>query len=80
LNDANFVIISDVVHGSDLRERLAMRIRQAVHYFYPAKERSAADEPPPVLKFSVGLLTDQSGPYADKDALKVAALKSMQPL
>lgn len=80
LNDANFVIISDVAHGSDLRERLAARIRQAVHYFYPAKERSAANEPPPALKFSVGLLTDQTGPYTDQDALKAAALKSVQPL
>jgi DNA-binding response OmpR family regulator len=80
LNDANFVIISDILHGSDLRERLAARIRQAVHYFYPAKEQSLADEPPPMLKFSVGLLTDQTGPYADQDALIAAALKSVQPL
>ena len=80
LNDATFVIISDVARGNDLRDRLTARVRQAVHYFYPARERGVANEPPPALKFSVGLLTDQTGSYADKDALKAAALKSVQPL
>jgi len=80
LSDTHFVIVSDATRGGDLRDRLAARIRQAVHYFYPAKERGPNDEPPPALKFSVGLITEQNGPYADKDALKAAGLRSVQPL
>ncbi|MBP7690027.1 MAG: response regulator [Thermoflexales bacterium] len=80
LSDTHFVIISEAAHGTELRERLATRIRQAVHYFYPAKERAPSSEPPPALKFSVGLLTEQNGPYADKDVLKAAGLQSAQLL
>jgi DNA-binding response OmpR family regulator len=80
LNDASFVILSEVSHAPELRERLSTRIRQAVHYFYPAKERSATDEPPPALNFAVGLISEQTGPYPDKDALKAAGLQSVQPL
>jgi DNA-binding response OmpR family regulator len=80
LSDTHFVVVSEATRGADLRERLAARIRQAVHYFYPAKERGPSDEPPPALKFSVGVITEQNGPYADKDVLKAAGLQSAQPL
>ncbi len=80
ISDTHFVIVSEAMRGAELRERLATRIRQAVHYFYPAKERGHNNEPPPALKFAVGLITEQNGPYADKDALKAAGLQSVQPL
>ena len=80
LSDTHFVIVSEATHGAELRERLATRIRQAVHYFYPAKERMPSDDPPPALKFSVGVITEQNGPYVDKDALKAVGLQSAQLL
>ncbi len=80
LSDTHFVIVSEATHGAELRERLATRIRQAVHYFYPAKERMPASDPPPALKFSVGVITEQNGPYVDKDALKAVGLQSAQLL
>jgi DNA-binding response OmpR family regulator len=80
LSDASFAIIVDANRATDLRERLIARIRQAVNYFYPAKERSAAGGPRPDLKFSVGIITDQNGPFADNAALKAAGAKSLQAL
>ncbi len=80
LGDSSFVILVDAGRAPDLRERLMARIRQAANYFYPAKERSATGGPRPDLKFLVGLITDQSGPFADKAALKAAGMKSLQAL
>jgi DNA-binding response OmpR family regulator len=80
LSDTSFVIISAADRVHDLSARLAARIKQSVNYFYPAKERNPSDEPRPSLNFSLGVITDQAGPYADYEALKAASLKSVQPL
>lgn len=80
LSDTSFVIISDANRGGDLRDRLTGRIRQSLHYFFPAKERSSATEPPPDLKLAVGLITDHTGRFADLEALKQAGLQSLQLL
>jgi len=80
LGDTSFVVIVDANRGNELRERIAARIRQSVNYFYPAKERSSAGGPRPDLKFSIGVITDQTGPFADNAALKAAGLKSLQPV
>lgn len=80
LGDTSFVVIVDANRANELRERIAARIRQSVNYFYPAKERSSAGGPRPDLKFSIGVITDQTGPFADNAALKAAGLKSLQPV
>jgi len=80
LGDTSFVVIVDANRANELRERIAARIRQSVNYFYPAKERSSAGGPRPDLKFSIGVITDQNGPFADNAALKAAGLKSLQPV
>jgi DNA-binding response OmpR family regulator len=80
LGDTSFVVIVDANRGNDLRERIAARIRQSANYFYPANERSSTGGPRPDLKFSIGVITDQSGPFADNAALKAAGLKSLQPV
>lgn len=80
LGDTSFVVIVDANRGNELRERIAARIRQSVNYFYPAKERSSTGGPRPDLKFSIGVITDQTGPFADNAALKAAGLKSLQPV
>jgi DNA-binding response OmpR family regulator len=78
LNDASFVIISDSNRGVDLLDRLTMRIRQSLHYFYPAKE--SGGEPLPELQLAVGLITDQTGAFSDYETLKLAGLHSVQSL
>ncbi len=80
LSDASFVILVDAGRAHDVRERVTARIRQAVNYFYPAKERDATGGPRPDLKFLAGLITDQSGPFADNAALKAAGMNSLQAL
>lgn len=80
LGDTSFVVIVDANRANELRERIAARIRQSVNYFYPAKERSSTGGPRPDLKFSIGVITDQTGPFADNAALKAAGLKSLQPV
>jgi len=80
LGDTSFVVIVDTNRANELRERIAARIRQSVNYFYPAKERSSTGGPRPDLKFSIGVITDQTGPFADNAALKAAGLKSLQPV
>jgi PleD family two-component response regulator len=80
LGDTSFAVIVDANRGNELRERIAARIRQSVNYFYPAKERSSVGGPRPDLKFSIGVITDQTGPFADNAALKAAGLKSLQPV
>ncbi len=80
ITDTHFVIIVDAHRANELRDRITNRIRQAVNYFYPAKERAASGGPRPDLKFSVGVITDQSGPFADNLALKDAGFESLQPV
>lgn len=79
LTDTSFIIISDAHRTGELREKLAARLRQSVNFFYPARERSAT-EPRPELKFALGVITEQAGPYLDNNALRDAGLKSLQPL
>jgi DNA-binding response OmpR family regulator len=78
LDDANFVIVAESNRSHDLRERIAARLKQAVNYFYPAKERNIPPEQRPVLTFSMGLITDQNGPFDDSEAVRSAAIGSMQ--
>lgn len=79
LSDNGFVLIVEAARVPDLRERLSARIRQSINFFYPARERTAADERPK-LTFMMGVLTSHNGPFADGDALKEACLQAMQPL
>jgi len=79
LTDTSFIIISDVHRTNELREKLATRLRQSVNFFYPARERTTT-EPRPELKFAMGVITEQAGPYLDNNALRDAGLKSLQPL
>lgn len=79
LTDTSFVIISDTHRAAELRERVAARLRQSVNFFYPARER-ASTEPRPELKFALGAINEQGGPYADHNALRDAGLKSLRPL
>jgi DNA-binding response OmpR family regulator len=79
LSDNSFIIIVEAGRASELRHRLAARILQSTHFFYPAKEQTPAGERPQ-LTFALGSITSEDGPYADREALKAAGLQSMQPI
>jgi DNA-binding response OmpR family regulator len=79
VNDNTFVAIVEAGRAPELRDRLIARIKQSTSYFYPAKERAPIEERPR-LTFALGLITSESGSYADGDALKEAGLQSMQPV
>jgi hypothetical protein len=79
LNDNSFMIIVEAGRAHEVGNRLTTRIKQSAHFFYPAKEHPFADERPQ-LTFMLGVITAESGPYADGEALKAAGLQSMQPI
>jgi PleD family two-component response regulator len=80
LNETSFVIVIDPARSHDLRDRIAARILQSANFFYPAKERGTGDGERPTLKFALGLVTDQNGPYSNGQALRAAAVNSMRVL
>jgi DNA-binding response OmpR family regulator len=79
LSDNCFVVIVEAGRAAELRERLMLRIKQSINFFYPAKERNATDERPQ-LTFALGMITAQNGPYTDDEVLKEASIKSLQPV
>jgi GGDEF domain-containing protein len=79
LSDSSFMIVVEAGRAHDVANRLAARIKQSAHFFYPAKEPLSADERPE-LTFMLGVITAESGPYADAEALKAAGLQSLQPV
>jgi len=80
LDDNSFIIIVDAGRASELCHRLAARIQQSTHFFYPAKEEHMPADERPQLVFTLGLITSEDGPYADGEALKAAGLRSTQPI
>ena len=46
LSDNSFIIIVEAERASELCQRLAARIQQSTHFFYPAKEQMPAGERP----------------------------------
>src|SRR5512135_795306 len=56
LNDNSFIIIVEAGRAAELGHRLAVRIQQSIHFFYPAKEPIPADERPQLM-FSLGMIT-----------------------
>jgi DNA-binding response OmpR family regulator len=76
----DFIIITDENHLSPLRERIEMRLKQSMEYFYPLKDREKAKQAMHEnrLQLVIGHVLSTNGPYADKDALKTAVLNSRE--
>jgi GGDEF domain-containing protein len=76
----DFVIITDEEHIAPIRERIEMRLKQSMEYFYPLKDRDKAKQAMEEsrLKLVIGQVTHQGGPYADVEALKSAVLRSRE--
>jgi len=75
-----FLIVVDAARSQELRERLAQRLKQAINYFYPAKERQAASAQRPLLRLSLGVVTAADRKFESPDAIKAAALAALAPL
>lgn len=77
LSNHEFVIITDSDHVTAIRERIEVRIKQSMEYFYPLKDRDEARKAMAEnrLQLVVGQVLSTEGPFADLDALKDAISK-----
>ncbi|MFC1960341.1 response regulator [Chloroflexota bacterium] len=80
LDQTDFIIIADKARIPTVQERIEIRIRQSMEYFYPLKDREKAREEmeSKTLALTVGIVDDAGGPFADVAALKEALQKSRQ--
>jgi PleD family two-component response regulator len=76
----DFIIITDDGHLAALRERIEMRLKQSMEYFYPLKDREKAKQAMQEnrLQLVIGQTLSTNGPFTDKDALKTAVLNSRE--
>lgn len=76
----DFIIVSDDAHLGPIRERIEIRLRQSMEYFYPLKDRDKARQAMEEnrLKLVIGQIDHGSGPYADLETLKQAVLASRE--
>lgn len=75
-----FLIVVDAARSQELRDRLALRLKQAINYFYPAKERQAGSSGRPQLRVSLGVVTAAERKFESPDAIKAAAMEALAPL
>jgi PleD family two-component response regulator len=77
--DRQFLVVTEAGRSNELRDLLGLRLKQAINYFYPAKDRNARGQRP-MLIVSMGVVTDASGKFDSADAIRAAALESLTPL
>ncbi len=67
-----FVIITDAEHLPAIRERIEVRIKQSMEYFYPLKDRDEARRAMAEnrLRLVVGQVLSTEGPFTDVSAVK----------
>jgi len=80
LDAGNFLIVVEAGRSRELRERLATRLKQAINYFYPAKERQAQPGHRPLLSLSLSVVTAADGTFDSPEALKETVLRSLAPV
>jgi DNA-binding response OmpR family regulator len=74
LGPNEFVIITDAEHITPIRERIEVRIKQSMEYFYPLKDRDEARKAMTEnrLRLMVGQVLSTDGPFAGVEAIKEA--------
>jgi GGDEF domain-containing protein len=77
----DFIIITDDTHLAPIRDRIEVRLKQSMAYFYPLKDRDKAQQAMAEnrLKLVIGQIDHHQGPFSDLDAMKTAVLKSREP-
>jgi len=78
-NRAEFVILTDLNHARDVRDRASARLKQSVGYFYPLQDRGGPGTRPEV-KVLVGVVSEHDGPFADSDTLLAFARTAQRPV
>jgi DNA-binding response OmpR family regulator len=78
-SQAEFVILTDVNHARDIRDRLVARINQSLQYFYPYKEDRSV-RPRPEIKIMLGAIGEQHGPFAEPNAMMDAVRAAQRPV
>ncbi len=81
LGQHDFVIVSGKDRVAAIRERIEVRIRQSMEYFYPLQDREKARQAMEAnsLQLVIGVIQDSDGPFDSLDALKEAITKARQP-
>jgi DNA-binding response OmpR family regulator len=76
----DFIIISDDEHLPGLRERIEIRLKQSMAYFYPLKDREKARQAMEDnnLKLVIGQVGHGQGPFDSLEAFRDAVLKSRE--
>ena len=71
LGPNEFLIITDAEHMPAIRERIEVRIKQSMEYFYPLKDRDEARRAMAEnrLRLMVGHVTSTEGHFTDVDSL-----------
>ncbi len=74
LGPNEFVILTDAEHLTAIRERIEVRIKQSMEYFYPLKDRDEARKAMTEnrLRLMVGQVLTTDGPFTGVEALKEA--------
>ncbi len=80
LSNTIFLIVVDASRSQELRNRLALRLKQAINYFYPAKDRQVPASQRPALRVSLSVITAMDGKFESPAAMKDAALNALAPL
>ncbi len=76
----DFIIITDETHLGLIRERIEVRLKQSMAYFYPLKDREKAKQAMEAnrLKLVIGQIAHQNGPFSDLEMMKTAVLQSRE--
>jgi DNA-binding response OmpR family regulator len=74
LTAEQFVIVTTRDKVKQLREKITTRIDQSLDFFYPIKDRAAADHKENRLAILSAELLQKQGPFDDLDSLKTALL------
>ncbi len=84
LSQSAFLVIGGAERISPIQERIAVRVRQSMAYFYPINSpdtpllhKAAAEGP---LALSIGRVQAADGPFTDVDALQNTLEDSRQPV
>jgi DNA-binding response OmpR family regulator len=79
LGPYDFVILTDGEKVANIRERIEIRIRQSMEYFYPLKDREKARQAMAEnrLQLIVAQVLSSEGPYPDLETLKAAIRRAM---
>ncbi len=76
----DFVIVTSAEHLGPIRERIELRLRQSMEYFYPLKDREKAKQAMEEnrLQLVIGQIDYSHGPFDDLEAVKNAVIESRE--